>query len=196
MKMLIFSKCRLFITFLTFCYIFDNTAYTEITCDSDNTAYTERACNSDYYNGHPRKKMRPILDKLKNAGFSGQLEEDVILASQIISEKTLKETQKEKTTLRDFFKGKKTLKETQKEKTTLRDLFKGPKQTHYLFTNSCDLQGFTSYLTVQYMFSALVMSYKKFLENGPKYSSNYMWPYAESIIYPKNEKIKFLKLDD
>ncbi|XP_050054386.1 uncharacterized protein LOC126549387 isoform X4 [Aphis gossypii] len=176
MKMLIFSKCRLFITFLTFCYIFDNTAYTEITCDSDNTAYTERACNSDYYNGHPRKKMRPILDKLKNAGFSGQLEEDVILASQIIS--------------------KKTLKETQKEKTTLRDLFKGPKQTHYLFTNSCDLQGFTSYLTVQYMFSALVMSYKKFLENGPKYSSNYMWPYAESIIYPKNEKIKFLKLDD
>ncbi|XP_050054387.1 uncharacterized protein LOC126549387 isoform X5 [Aphis gossypii] len=172
MKMLIFSKCRLFITFLTFCYIFDNTAYTEITCDSDNTAYTERACNSDYYNGHPRKKMRPILDKLKNAGFSGQLEEDVILASQIISEKTLKETQKEKTTLRDFFKGKKTLKETQKEKTTLRDLFKDED------------------------FLALVMSYKKFLENGPKYSSNYMWPYAESIIYPKNEKIKFLKLDD
>lgn len=45
MKMLIFSKCRLFIIFLTFCYIFDNAA-----CIAGVT-------NEKYYNGHPRKKL-------------------------------------------------------------------------------------------------------------------------------------------
>jgi len=38
-------------------------------------------------------------------------------------------------------------------------------KTNTLFTNSCDFQGFTSYLTVQYLFAERIELYQSYLNN-------------------------------